>query len=173
MDSKSHVKSRTVYVDRVDPGGMVTTSWGEQSRKRVTSADTLGNLSILDYRAPTGFSPPRHLHRLDDEIFLVMQGQVVIWTPEKCNTANPGDLVLLPKGVAHTWRVYGPDPLHMQIIASAGQFETFFEDIVLQDLRAGDVEALTKVASDAGMDIVGPPLREEDVANILAGRPVS
>jgi uncharacterized cupin superfamily protein len=172
MDIVSNAKSRTVRVDRIEQNGMSHTSWGEQSRTRLASTDTLGTLSILDYRAPADFGPPRHQHSADDEIFLLMQGQLVLWTPEKCDTAKPGDLVLLPRGVAHTWRAYGPDPVHMQVITSPGQFETFFKDIVRQGLHVTDIQALTKVAADAGMHIVGPPLSDEDVNNILAGRPV-
>jgi mannose-6-phosphate isomerase-like protein (cupin superfamily) len=171
MDSIS--KTRTVRVDRVEASGTIRTAWGEQSRTRLSSADTLGTLSILDYRAPANFGPPRHLHRVDDEIFLLMQGELVLWSPEKCDTAKPGDLVLLPKGVPHTWRAYGPDSVHMQVIASAGQFESFFEDIVWQGLTADKIEALTAVAADAGMDLLGPPLSDEDVTTILAGARVA
>jgi oxalate decarboxylase/phosphoglucose isomerase-like protein (cupin superfamily) len=124
---------------------------------------------MLVYGAPAGFGPPRHLHRQDDEIFLIEHGTIVLWTPDECRTAGPGDVVMLPKGVPHTWRAYGNDPLRLQVTVTPGEFETFFERIVERNLTFADQTKLAEVAAAAGMDIVGPPLSDEEVAAVLAG----
>jgi hypothetical protein len=110
------------------------------------------------------------LHRNDDEIFVILQGTIALWTPVDCRTAGPGDLVLLPKGQAHTWRAYGEDPVLLQVTVAPGEFETFFERIVQRNLTLFDVSELMEVASSAGMDIIGPPLNDEDVAAIVRGK---
>jgi hypothetical protein len=79
---------------------------------------------------------------------------------------------MLPKGVPHTWRAYGNDPLRFQVIMTPGEFETFFERIVERNLTLADQAKLAEVASAAGMDIVGPPLGDEEVAAIIAGERV-
>jgi mannose-6-phosphate isomerase-like protein (cupin superfamily) len=163
---------RPLLVDTHCDSGFATTSWGEQARPRVRAAQTEGRLSMLTYGAPAGFGPPRHLHRQDDEIFLIELGTIVLWTPHECRTAGPGDVVMLPKGVPHTWRAYGNDPLRFQVIMTPGEFETFFERIVERNLTLADQAKLAEVASAAGMDIVGPPLGDEEVAAILAGERV-
>ena len=66
-------------------------------------------------KPPAGFGPPRHLHRQDDEIFLIEQGAIALWTPHECRTAGPGDVVMLPKVMPHTWRAYGDDPIRFQV----------------------------------------------------------
>jgi mannose-6-phosphate isomerase-like protein (cupin superfamily) len=99
-------RTRSLLVDSPSDSGFATTSWGEQARPRLRVAETEGRLAMLFYRAPAGFGPPRHLHRQDDEIFLIEQGAIVLWTPHECRTAGPGDVVMLPKVMPHTWRAY-------------------------------------------------------------------
>jgi mannose-6-phosphate isomerase-like protein (cupin superfamily) len=159
---------RPLLVDSSSDAGFATTSWGEQARARIRSVETEGRLSVLVYRAPAGFGPPRHLHRQDDEIFLIEQGTIALWTPHDCRTAGPGDVVMLPRRVPHTWRAYGNDPVRLQVTVTPGEFETFFERIVERHLTLANQAELVEVASAAGMDIVGPPLSDEEVALILA-----
>lgn len=103
---------------------------------------------------------------------MILQGTIALWTPVDCRTAGPGDLVLLPKGQAHTWRAYGEDPVRLHVTVAPGEFETFFERIVQRNLMLSDVSELMEVASSAGMDIIGPSLSDEDVAAIVRGKKI-
>ena len=163
---------RDLLVDADTDEGFTTTSWGEASRTRLSPDHTQGALAIIDYRAPPGFGPPRHFHHKDDEIFLIQSGDIVLWTPTGCRTAGPGDVILLPKLMPHTWRAYGDAPVRFQVTVAPGEFETFFERIVDRDLTIADVEALIECANEAGMDIIGPPLSDDEVAAILRGERV-
>src|SRR5258708_6117147 len=90
-------------------------------------------------------------------------------TPHECRTAGPGDVVMLPKVMPHTWRAYGDDPIRFQVTVTPGEFETFFERIVERKLTLADQAELVEVASAAGMDIIGLPLSDEEVAAIVGG----
>ena len=163
---------RRPLVDAPSNLGLAITPWGEQARPRLRGADTEGRLSLLAYGAPAGFGPPRHLHRLDDEVLLIEQGAIFLWTPHECWTAGPGDVVMLPRRVPHTWRAYGDDPVRFQVTVAPREFETFFEQIVERKLTLVDQAKLAEVASAAEMDIIGPPLSGHEVAAILAGEHV-
>ena len=161
--------SRPVSIDRVASSGLVSrTSWGEESRVRVGPADSGGQLTILDYRAPASFGPPRHLHHREDEVFELIEGQAVVWTPCLSLVLAPGDLVLLPKLGPHTWRAYGPKSIRFTVTFTPSGFERFFQDIERRRLLAADVAELRAVAADVGMDILGPPLSDEEVRQIIA-----
>jgi mannose-6-phosphate isomerase-like protein (cupin superfamily) len=167
--SSNTIASRPVSVDRAASSGTVSrTSWGEESRIRVGPADSEGQLTILDYRAPAGFGPPRHLHHREDEVFELIEGQAVVWTPDLSFVLAPGDLVLLPKLGPHTWRAYGPKGIRFTVTFTPSGFERFFQEIERQRLLAGDVAKLRAVAADVGMDILGPPLSDEEVHQIIA-----
>jgi hypothetical protein len=73
------------------------------------------------------------------------------------------------QGYAHTWRAYGDDPIRFQVTVTPGEFETFFERIAERNLTLADRAELAEVASAAGMDIIGPPLSDEEVAAIVGG----
>jgi mannose-6-phosphate isomerase-like protein (cupin superfamily) len=172
MTTAPHIAHRGLLVD---PGGtdrLVSTSWGERCRLRLSASVTGGALAVMDYYAPAGFGPPRHVHRNDDEIFFVRSGHLVLWTPHECRMVGPDDLVLLPKRAAHTWRAYGDAEVHLQVTTAPGEFESFFERIVQRGLTIDQVDQLVEVASQAGMDIVGPPLSDDEVAAILRGEAV-
>jgi hypothetical protein len=47
-------------------------------------------------------------------------------------------------------------------------FECFFQKIERRRLLAADVAELRAVAADVGMDILGPPLSDEEVRQIIA-----
>ena len=75
MSSKTVISS-PVSIDRAASSGIVSrTSWGEESRIRIGPADSGGRLTILDYRAPASFGPPRHLHHREDEVIELIEGQ--------------------------------------------------------------------------------------------------
>ena len=160
----------SLLVDLPSVSGFATTAWGESARVRLRTTQLDTRLAMMVYECPVNFGPVRHLHREDDEILLIERGTIAVWTPNGCRTAKPGDLVLLPKGVPHTWRAYGKDPARFQVTVTPGEFETFFERIVEQNLTLADQAQLVAVAAAAGMDIIGPPLSDEDVAAICAGK---
>jgi len=167
--SSKTISSRSVSIDRAASSGIVSrTSWGEESHIRVGPADSGGQLTILDYRAPAGFGPPRHLHHHEDEVLELIEGQAVFWTPQLSFVLAPGDLVLLPKRGPHTWRAYGPKGIRFTATFTPSGFERFFQDIERQRLLATDAAELRAVAADAGMDILGPPLSDEEVRRIIA-----
>jgi mannose-6-phosphate isomerase-like protein (cupin superfamily) len=152
--------------------GFVITSWGERARPRLRRAQTDGKLALLDYGAPKSFGPPRHIHYNDDEIFEVLQGTIALWTPVECRTASPGDVVLLPKRQRHTWRAYGEDQVCFRVTVVPGEFETFFELIAQRNLTLSDAPEIAEAASAAGMNILGPPLNDEEVAAIVRGEQI-
>jgi mannose-6-phosphate isomerase-like protein (cupin superfamily) len=172
--SSKTVISSPVSIDRAASSGIVSrTSWGEESRIRIGPADSGGQLTILDYRAPARFGPPRHLHHREDEVFELIEGQVVVWTPNLSFVLAPGDLVLLPKLRPHTWRAYGPQAIRFTVTVTPSGFERFFQEIERRRLLASDVAELRDVAGDVGMDILGPPLSDEEVRQIIAEAEVS
>jgi quercetin dioxygenase-like cupin family protein len=158
---------RPLMVDPVSDTGFATTSWGEQARSRVTAAETLGKLAVIDYRAPAGFGPPRHRHLEDDEVFLIVAGTIVLWTATTTRIAGPGDVVLLPEGLVHTWRAYGEDGVHIHVIVAPGRLEPFFETVAARGLTRADTAALAAAAAEVGVEVLGPPLSDDEVADIV------
>jgi oxalate decarboxylase/phosphoglucose isomerase-like protein (cupin superfamily) len=127
----------------------------------------------LTIAAPAGFGPPRHLHHREDEVLELIEGHAVVWTPKLSFVLARGDLVLLPKLCPHTWRAYGTEGIRFTATFTPSGFESYFRNIERRRLAATDVAEPRAVAAEVGMDILGPPLSDEEVRQIIAEARVS
>ncbi|HUX33424.1 MAG TPA: cupin domain-containing protein [Gemmatimonadaceae bacterium] len=92
-------------------------------------------LSLMEHRAPEGHSPPLHIHRTEDELFHVLEGEFEFHVGDERRRLSAGACLLVPKGTPHTFRVTSSGPPTLEAVAH-----------------------LTEVASQFGIEIVGPPL---------------
>src|SRR5947209_16587472 len=71
----------------------------------VTSGGRYGLLDMIE--VPAGDMPPLHLHHDQDEGFLLLDGELSVFLPGREIALTPGEFILAPRGVPHTYRV-GP-----------------------------------------------------------------
>jgi len=72
---------------------------------RVSASDGQDGISVLEHRVPYGFSPPLHLHRTEDEVLHVLEGEFRVRVKDQEHRLGAGDALLAQKGVPHTCRV--------------------------------------------------------------------
>lgn len=130
---------------------------------KATAADTSGRLCIAEFLNPAGFAPPLHSHRDEFETFCILQGSATFVCGDDRLAAGPGDTVLLPPGVPHSFLV-GDEPLRALQITTPGGFEDFAVAVGeparerrIPDTGPVDPAALAAAAARFGIDIVGPP----------------
>jgi uncharacterized cupin superfamily protein len=68
-------------------------------------AQTGGAFTFLEWMAPLGFGPPRHVHQTEDEACYILDGELVVDCGERRTTAGPGAFVFLPHGIPHSFVV--------------------------------------------------------------------
>lgn len=59
-----------------------------------------------------------HSHANEDELFLVVKGRLVMQLRDKTVTVNPGEFIVIPKGVEHCPR--SDEEVHLVLIEPAG-----------------------------------------------------
>jgi mannose-6-phosphate isomerase-like protein (cupin superfamily) len=131
---------------------------------KVAGADTSGRLTVVDFLNPPGFAPPLHRHRVEDEMFAIREGEATFFCEGERFAAGPGDFVVLPAGLAHSFLV-GPDaPLRYLQITTPGGFEAFAAAVGepaterrLPEPGPFAPAALAHAADLHGVDILGPP----------------
>src|SRR3954470_1716200 len=74
-------------------------------------ADTAGRLTVVEFVNPPGFAPPLHRHLEEDEMFYVLSGSAQFRCDGEVLSAGPGDFVLLPARLPHTFIVGADEPL--------------------------------------------------------------
>ena len=155
------------FVDTPRGANHLIAACGERARTRVSHRQTRGKLSVVEFRCPLNFGPPRHLHREDDEVLIVRQGVIAIWLPDRTMLARSGDLVYLPRRVAHAWCAIGTEEPILEIITAPGHFESWLRLITERRFEQDNLEALREIASEAGMVVIGDPLTAEEVSAIV------
>lgn len=93
----------------------------------IDSQDVDDGYAIWLHEAKPGTSPPRHIHHREDEIFYLLQGRLLLWCDGKIADAGPGDTIVLPKGLAHTWLVTGTTPAKLLAFVVPGGLARFFD----------------------------------------------
>jgi uncharacterized RmlC-like cupin family protein len=136
----------------------------------VSASDGQDGISILEHLVPYGFSPPLHLHRTEDEVFHVLEGDFRVKIKDQEHRLGAGDVLLAPKGVPHTYRVESAQGGPCHAITARGDFERFVRAVSRPDERpelpppagppsADAVEGLKVAAAKHGIELVGPPLQ--------------
>jgi quercetin dioxygenase-like cupin family protein len=130
----------------------------------ITADDTNGNFSLLESKAAAGDQPPLHVHRTDDEGFYLLEGKLTLWVGPDRIELEPGQFALAPHGVPHTYRVESEEGARWLVTSSDGSFDRFVaaygvpaEEDRLPDRGEPDVERLSRLADEHGIEILGPP----------------
>ena len=137
---------------------------------RVSMSDGQDGISVLEHRVPYGFSPPSHLHRTEDEVLHVLEGEFRVKVKDQEHQLGPGDVLLAPKGVPHTYRVESVQGGRCLTITVRGDFERFVRAVSRPAGRsqlpepagppsADAIQTLKANAAKYGIELVGPPLQ--------------
>jgi quercetin dioxygenase-like cupin family protein len=128
---------------------------GTRSRILASSETTGDSYGLVDMiEVPAGDMPPLHVHHTHDEGFLLLDGEVSLFLPDREIALRPGEYVLAPRGVPHTYQV-GDAPARWLNLSRPAGFEQFVKDVA--GLNEVTPEALTAVAATHGIEILGPP----------------
>jgi quercetin dioxygenase-like cupin family protein len=124
----AHETTVRPYVRR-DGEGPAFWFLGSLMTVKATGAETRDRITVAEFVNPPGFAPPLHRHLGEDEMFYVLSGTAQIQCDGDAFIAGPGDFVLLPVGLAHTFAVGADEPWRtLQITAPSG-FERFAAEV--------------------------------------------
>jgi quercetin dioxygenase-like cupin family protein len=126
-------------------------------------------VSVLERLAPYGESPPLHVHRIEDELFHVLEGELRLRAGDADIRLAAGESVLAPKGVPHTYRVESPAGARWLVITRGGNFERFVRALSRPAERPTlpapqgpptpeQADALAAAARRHDIEFIGPPL---------------
>ena len=103
--------------------------------------------------------PPLHVHQGEDEWFYVMEGEYVAQVGDERFTLTPGDSLLAPRGVPHTYAHLGKGHGRMLIAYQpAGDMEAFFLEMS-RLTGTPSPDEVQRIFRAYGMEVVGPPLK--------------
>jgi quercetin dioxygenase-like cupin family protein len=92
-----------------------------------TGEDTDNAYSLIQCFFRKGFTPPAHFHTAEDESFFILDGVIEFQAGSDKFTAGVGELVVLPKGIPHSFSLVTDTAKALLLITPAG-FETVFKE---------------------------------------------
>lgn len=140
--------------DKVSEGNKTT------YRTILAAAESGGAIAIV-YGATGPFTgPPAHIHTNEDEVIIVLEGEVEFETADSRFTRGPMGVAFLPRGKTHSFRT-GPRGAKCLTILTPGGFEGFFADVADAGLHLPqDLEQVARLAGRYGSLFVGPGLAQ-------------
>jgi quercetin dioxygenase-like cupin family protein len=137
---------------------------------KATGDLTEGRFAAMELLAPKGFASPLHIHREEDEFFVVLSGEVRVQHGEDVIEAVAGSLVYGPRNVPHAFRVDSAEARLLLFFGPAG-VEGFFREggklarslaLPPADEQFIDKETLMEIGKRHAQEFVGPPLPPKD-----------
>lgn len=125
---------------------------GDPFTIKVNGANTGGAYSLVEVTVGL-HGPPLHVHRNEDELWYVIDGEFEIRVGERTVRAPAGSLVFGPKGVPHHYTKLSEGPGKLLEIFSPAGFERCFEEIA----GLTDVERMRAIAAKYNMEMLAPP----------------
>ena len=132
---------------------------------KVGAEQSRGAFTLIEWSAPVGFGPPRHVHEQEDEAFYVLEGKMMVVCGSKTWEASTGSLVFLPRGIEHAFIVLGDAPIRGLQITNPAGFEDFVAEMGRRPETQGlptqqmpDIARLNEAGLRRGSPTVGPPL---------------
>ena len=137
---------------------------------KATADQTDGHFAVMELLAPKGFASPLHIHRNEDEFFVVISGEVRVQHGEDVIEAVAGSLVYGPRDVQHAFHVDSAEARLLLFFGPAG-VEGFFREggkpagslaLPPPGEQFLDRQALMEIAGRYDQEFVGPPLPPKD-----------
>ncbi|MEO1065002.1 MAG: cupin domain-containing protein [Actinomycetota bacterium] len=126
-----------------------------------------GSMSVVEFTAPRGFGPPLHVHDDEDEVMIVLDGEIAFRSGDDEQIGTAGSTVHLPHGVPHTFQVLSRSARFTTIAArlhGAPRFGEFVaelgDELERPELPAPeeiDPAAVAAASARHGVTLLGPP----------------
>jgi quercetin dioxygenase-like cupin family protein len=92
----------------------------------VTGEDTR-HTSMFDWTIPAGFATGRHVHRVQEETFYMLDGECEWHVGDELVRAIPGTYLFIPPGVPHNITNVSEKPARVLMTVSPPGHEQYFE----------------------------------------------
>jgi quercetin dioxygenase-like cupin family protein len=125
---------------------------------KIDGQDTGGALSIVEHPFAVGALVRPHVHTREDEISIVLEGEIGFRSEDREVVLRPGGYIIKPRNQVHAMWNAGSTPARMIEIISPAGFEGFFRGFA--DLNDAGPINLSEVASLA--EAYGLPYAQPD-----------
>ena len=92
-----------------------------------TGEETHGQFALIEAVGRRGNVPPPHIHHREDEIFYVLEGEIVVSVGDRTIKGTAGTIVFLPRDVRHSFTIESEQSRMLILLIPAG-LEGWFKE---------------------------------------------
>jgi quercetin dioxygenase-like cupin family protein len=153
---RGYALARDDALEHLDMGG------GSMLSLKVTGEQSLGLVTVLSGVVHEG-GPPLHVHDAEDEVVIVLDGELDYQVGEERGTLTPGGMVWFPRQVPHAVANLTGSPSRFVTVVTPSGIEDFFRaqcDYLgsLPDGTPTDPSLMAGLVGAAERRVIGPPL---------------
>jgi quercetin dioxygenase-like cupin family protein len=128
---------------------------GERIKIHTCSEQTGGAFSMIEAIAEPGNGVPMHIHRNEDEHFIVLDGTFHVAVGNKRFDLSAGETITAARGVPHAWCNASKAAVRVLAVFSPAGIEGLFREVA----AARDLMEIEAIAKRYGTELTGPPLQ--------------
>lgn len=135
---------------------------GHDITVKLTDLETGGGAYVFEDVCPPGVCVPPHVHRREDEILTVLEGEYEVFLDGKTFVATQGAIANFPRFVPHGFRNTSRGPARaLFVVTPAESFAKFFQELsALPSDVPPDPVQVAEIFKRYGMEILTPqPVR--------------
>jgi quercetin dioxygenase-like cupin family protein len=130
---------------------------GESVIIKVSGKETGDELSVLEIVTPPGLGAPPHANTREIIIFFVAEGTVTFTVEGDSVEQQAGVVVMIPRGVMHTYTNTGDKPSRLIATFAPGGFDRFLVELYERAfVMPDDMPAFVQLAAEYGVEIPAP-----------------
>lgn len=95
------------YIPKGD--GPLIEMGNHRSYVKVYSETTVGGFLLSDVLVDADGGMPHYMHRLEDEMFYILEGRFHFLIGQRTIIAGPGDTLLARRDIRHAWQCVSPE----------------------------------------------------------------
>jgi len=116
---------------------------GDRQRIVLGAHDSEGSVLVLEQYNEPGVGVPLHVHTREDEIWHVIEGEVLFTVGSERRVAKAGTTVFGPRGVPHATMVVGDSPARVLLTVLPGHLEQMFRELSELGVASSPEAAIT------------------------------
>ena len=124
---------------------------------KIDGADVAGALSVVEHPFAVGALVPPHVHTREDEISIVLEGEIGFRSEDQEVVLGAGGYIVKPRGEVHAMWNAGSSPARMIEIISPAGFEGFFRELTgLTAVGRPPLERIAELGDRYGLPFAQP-----------------
>ena len=127
---------------------------GDQQCLKLIGQDTNQQFTLIEQTNEPGTGVPRHVHAHEDEVFQVLAGAVEFTAGDHAQVLQAGELVYLPRGTAHGFRVVGDTTARVLLSVFPAGIEGMFQELGQLPTGTPDFGRVVEICGRYGVSFV-------------------